>query len=275
MAFDELVELWKRERNGAVAIASGAGQSQTKGADQLSKLQTPEPAKSVEAIMARNFLGAEAWKKLGVIIDEPLPPIPKWITPQYLSSPCPLHKGLEIRHSHILVLVPKNIQGQPFTALALEQLCHSKQTERMPLVVGEGDVATLHSENQWIQQSSDQSYWVLMAKSDPVSGIVPAEKTFKGKSIADMHQVCRRYYPEYAHGSALEMMTGILLNAVVNGERLYRDVLALCRDKTDDGEHVSVGHFYGPEDGIEYSGLAVIRQDTKPSPNESYALVRV
>jgi hypothetical protein len=145
----------------------------------------------------------------------------------------------------------------------------------MPLVVEEGDVATLHSENQWIQQSPGESYWVLMAKSDPVSGVVPAEKTFKGKSIADMHKVCRRYYPEYTHGRALEMMTGILLNAVVNGERLYREVLALCRDMTDDDEHVSVGHFCGPEDELDFSGLAVIRQDTKPSPNESYALVRV
>lgn len=98
--FDELVELWKRQKSGS-APAPGAGHSQSGDAAQLSRLQPPELARSVEAIMGRNFLGAEAWKKLGVTIAAPLPPIPEWITPQYLSSPCQLREGLQISESHL------------------------------------------------------------------------------------------------------------------------------------------------------------------------------
>ena len=76
---------------------------------------TSPPIAAVKKELGKNFLGAEEWKAQGIEVGTP-PPIPASITKELLNSPCPLHPGQKIKDTHILMLVPKTVNGKPYCA---------------------------------------------------------------------------------------------------------------------------------------------------------------
>jgi hypothetical protein len=108
----------------------------------LEEMQAP-----IKAVLGRNFLGTAEWQQgFGVKVGAP-PPIPESITPELLKSLCPLHPGQKIKDTHILVLIPKTIDGQPYSALRLDELCATRQGSGERLIYDEKDWA-----NEWKTQ---------------------------------------------------------------------------------------------------------------------------
>jgi hypothetical protein len=142
------------------------------------------------------------------------------------------------------VLVPKTVNGEPYSPLKLDELCATRK--------GSGDNLIYGGRNSWKSQGwasapQSRSEWVLLPKSDPDPNKVADERHFRDKRIAEQHEV-HKLYPEYREVKTVELMTAVLLNDLVNKERLLPDYLR-CEEPNPSGGRVCVGYFAA--DGLE------------------------
>ena len=195
--------------------------------------------------LGKNFLGAAEWMK-GFNVDVgAVPPIPNSITKALLNSDCPIEPGKKIKETHILVLIPKSVDGEPYSALKLYELCSTKK--------GSGDKLINDGSSSWKGQSwgtTEQaaSEWVLIPKGDPDPAKVAPDKHFRSKDIAAQDVVLRDHYKEYREVKTLEVMTMALLYDLTHKERLLPDWLR-CEEPNASGGRVCVGYFNA--DGLE------------------------
>jgi len=199
------------------------------------------PLAAVKKELGKNFLGPEEWKAQGIDVGE-VPPIPTSITKKLLESECPLHPGEKIKDTHLLVLVPKTVNGEPYTALKLDELCSTRK--------GSGDALIFGDYVSWKAQPlasapQSRSEWMLIPKSDPDPSKVSADKHFRSKNISAQEKVHEDHYPEYREVKTLELMTAVLLNDLVNGEprMLDGDNYLRCEEPHTFGGRVCVGLF--------------------------------
>jgi hypothetical protein len=192
-------------------------------------------------LLGKNFLGAEAWKSQGIDVGVE-PSLPSTITDELLNSECPLHPGAKIKDTHILVLVPKTVNGEPYTALKLDELCATRKGSGDKLVYDGADWATAWKGRDWASTAQVQSEWVLIPKSDPDPTKVPADKHFRIKTIAAQRKVHEEHYGDYREVKTLELMTAVLLYDLTNKERLVPDYLR-CEEPNASGGRVCVGNF--------------------------------
>ena len=199
------------------------------------------PLAAVKKELGKNFLGPEEWNAQGIDVGE-VPPIPTSITKKLLESDCPLHPGEKIKDTHLLVLVPKTVNGEPYTAVKLDELCATRK--------GSGDTL-IHDgwkswkKQPWASQQQVESEWVLIPKSDPDPNKVPEAKHFRSKIIAAQQKVHETHYPEYREVRTVELMTAVLLNDLVNGDpRMLDGWNSLrCVEPNASGGRVCVGDF--------------------------------
>jgi hypothetical protein len=183
---------------------------------------TPTTSPSIAAVrkeLGKNFLGAEEWKAQGIVIGTP-PPIPPSITKALLNTECPLHPGQKIKDTHILMLVPKTVNGEAYTALKLDELCATRKGSGYKLI--DSDVSSWKS-HDWAKAAQAKSEWVLLPKSDPDPKQVPVGKHFRSKRTAAQKKVHDKHYPEYREVKALEVMTMALLYDLTHKEQLLPD----------------------------------------------------
>ena len=198
-------------------------------------------------VLGPNFLGVSAWKKIGVDVGE-APPLPKSLTLELLNSECPLHPGEKIKDTHILVLVPKTVNGEPYTALKLDELCAQRKVSGDKLIY---DGMTEWKEQAWARAPQAQSEWVLIPKSDPdperMIGKYGEEEGdkhhFRRKDIPAQQAVHNDHYKEYREVKAVELMTTVLLYALTHKERLLRHEYLRCEEPNAFGGRVCVGFF--------------------------------
>jgi hypothetical protein len=206
----------------------------------LEEMQAP-----LKGVLGRNFLGTDEWQQgFGVRVGAP-PLIPECLTPELLNSQCPLHPGQLIKETHILMLVPKTVNGLPYTALRLGELCSSRKGSGYRLIFDEEDWARDWKEQGWANLPQAHSEWVLIPKSDPDPSKAPKDKHFRGKNIEQQREVHKHYAAEYREAKALEVMTMALLNDLVNGEpRILTGWNRLrCVEPNASGGRICVGDF--------------------------------
>ncbi len=220
-------------------------------------------------LLGKNFLGAEAWKSQGIDVGEE-PPLPSTITEELFNSECPLHPGEKIKDTHLVVLVPKTVNGEPYTALKLDELCVTREGSGDKLIYGGFDS---WKAQPWASQQQVESEWVLIPKSDPDPKKVPADKHFRSKDIAAQQNVHETHYPEYREVKTVELMTAVLLNDLVNGDpsMLAGWNYLRCVEPNASGGRVCVGDFdaYGlgvfdvnDGNGNDFIGRALARKTT-------------
>ena len=103
--------------------------------------------------------GASQWNKYfgDVGVEPPLPANIKEI----LTSPCPFWPSKSVGETHLLVLIPKTVDGQPFTLNSLGKLIKSPKS---------GGYATKYRAyttpvtTMCGKKSVSESYWVLMTR---------------------------------------------------------------------------------------------------------------
>ena len=211
---------------------------------------------SLEAVareLGKNFLGAAEWMK-GFNVDVgAVPPIPNSITKELLISDCPISKdqvfnlepGKLIKETHILVLIPKSVGVEPYSALKLDELCSTKKGSGNKLIYDGYDSWKGQS---WASTEQAASEWVLIPKRDPDSAKVSPDKHFRSKDIAAQDDVLRNHYKEYREVKTLEVMTMALLYDLTHKERLLPDYVR-CEEPNASGGRVCVGRF--DADGLE------------------------
>ena len=216
--------------------------------------------------LGKNFLGADAWRSQGIEVGE-VPRLPASITKELLESECPLHPEEKIKDTHLLVLVPKTVNGEPYTPLKLDELCATRKGSGDKLIHDGQDWATQWKSHAWASAPQATSEWVLLPKSDPDPRKVASERHFRSKRIAQQDEV-HKLYPEYREVKTVELMTAVLLNDLVNKERLLPGYLR-CEEPNASGGRVCVGCFFafglwvygGPDDyGYDNIGRALARK---------------
>jgi hypothetical protein len=166
-----------------------------------------------------------------------------------------------IKDTHILVLVPKTVDGKPFSALKLGELCSSRKGSGERLIYDQEDWVNEWKTQRWANLPQAQSEWVLIPKSDPDRRKVPDDKHFRDKNIKEQEEVYKHYAAEYREAKALEVMTMVILNDLVNGEPRILDGLdrLRCVEPNASGGRVCVGFFLANGLGVSdaYDDYAV------------------
>jgi hypothetical protein len=196
-------------------------------------------------LLGKNFLGAEAWRKQGIDVGAE-PALPATITEELLNSECPLNPGEKIKDTHLLVLIPKTVNGEPYTALKLDELCATRKGSGDKLIYDGADWATAWKEKDWARSPQVQSEWVLIPKSDPDPNKVSEDKHFRSKNVTAQQNVHETHYSEYREVKTVELMTAVLLHDLVNGDSRMLDGwnYLRCVEPNASGGRVFVGYFY-------------------------------
>ena len=139
------------------------------------------------------------------------------------------------------MLVPKTVNGEPYTALKLDELCATRKGSGAKLIYDGADWAKSWKSRDWASDPQPQSEWVLIPKSDPDPKVSP-DKHFRSKDIAAQEDVHGKHYSKYREVKALEVMTMALLYDLTHKGSLLPDYLR-CKETNASGGRVCVGVF--------------------------------
>ena len=175
----------------------------------------------------RCAFGKADWEKyFGEIGEEP--PLPANIG-EILKSPCPFWKGMLVEETHILVLVPKTVNGVPLTLNLIGELIKNPRSGFPTQLIHFNDVQEKYGEMRMLS-----SHWVLLTKN-----IIP-----KSNCLYSIQSKLIAKYEGYEHPKLLDVTVGFLMYHVKTGEKLYFDgkgTLTRCKEVLRNGYHVAVG----------------------------------
>jgi hypothetical protein len=163
-------------------------------------------------LLALKILGEVEWRHYFGEVG-PAPDLPSNMA-AILDGDCPFWPGKKVRDTHLLVLIPAKVNGQPFSLNLLRELIQHPNNG--------GHRARYRYYASGVQAqigaaSPAASYWILMTRA-----VLPGSlnKDYKDqKKLIARH--ARRTGAPYALPKALEAAAAILMHHVRNGERLY------------------------------------------------------
>jgi hypothetical protein len=155
---------------------------------------------------------------------------------EIMNSTCRFWPGKKVHESHLLVLIPETVDGEPFTLKTLGKLV-KKPLEGHATEYGYFDIGE-HTD------SPASSHWVLMTR-DVIE--LSRNKSFKDQqALLEKHVI-------YEIPHILDATVCIFIEYIRAGTKLYStspSTFTSCQEKYDDIWQVSVGGF-GP------SGLTI------------------
>jgi hypothetical protein len=194
-------------------------------------------ARSYRPSSLLHSFGAEEWSQyFGEVEEAPWLP---WHIVDTLNSPCPFWPEKSIKDTHLLVLIPATVNGEPFNLNLLGELIKRPR--------GGGAPTKYRCYSNKIQaafgtHSPHHPYWVLMTR-DVLEGS-RGKKYAAQKALVAQHASLTSL--PYELPGALEVATVILSHYFHRGERLYADVprtYTRCQELVDDQYPVVVGGF--------------------------------
>ena len=195
-----------------------------------------------------------------------VPELPKNLD-QILDEPCPFIEGETVRDTHILTLIPANLDGKAFTLNRLSEVIE-KPKKGFKSKISESFKSIKDCVGN---KRNPKPYWVLMSKEICVNRITHEEAVeFISKK------------PNYKLPSTLEAATSFLTHYVRKGEdlgypKVYESGIALasrtlytyCEEKSSNELPIVVGSFYdktisikefnSEEESIELAGIWPVR----------------
>lgn len=172
--------------------------------DETRSSQDGLRAKGIPAFMGKNFLGPEAYIKAFNATVGRVPRLPAH-TSMLLQGRCPIDRKKQIRESHILLFLPSELNGEPFTLNALQ-----KQLRMMP------DVRCALPKDDWFK---DEAFANKALRSGTWSLISKKVTSPSGRGIFQSGGFPD--HPEYRLGSIMEMYTALVLYWLENREILF------------------------------------------------------
>lgn len=188
-------------------------------------------------IIARDWaFGKSKWAKhFGDVGEEP--PLPKNIC-EILKSPCPVFPEKRVKETHMLTLIPKEVDQQPLDLDTLEKLVQEPK---------EGHKSGYrYYKDKSLISPVNKTYWVLMLK-DVLNGSV--------NRIREDHEATIKQLSEKAKGlyripKAIEAAVSIFMKFVEINERLF---IHYTRCQETEGKYYAVvGSFYDDGMGVRW-----------------------
>ena len=158
--------------------------------------------------------GAEEWCRYFGEVEAP-PPLPAHIV-DTLNSACPFWPGKAVKDTHLLVLIPATVSGEPFSFNLLGELIQRPRGGGYPTKYDDYN-DTVHK--QFGARSLGHSYWVLLTR-DVLEGSRNKDYASQ-KALVAAHAT--RTGLLYELPDALEAAAAILSHYTRSGERLYTD----------------------------------------------------
>ena len=188
-----------------------------------------------KTIFRNKEFGKKDWEKyFGDIGVEP--PIPENIE-EILNEPCSFWPDKKVKETHLLVLIPNTVNGEPFTMNYLRKLIHKPKSGNSTKYAYYSDYA-----KEAVGDKSYPSHWVLMTK-DIIPDSIYKDYSSCCELITDHSKKTGLPY-ELPH--LLEATASILMHYVKIGERLYKDDPWICtfsKDFDKDNDSLVVGGF--------------------------------
>ncbi len=187
------------------------------------------------ALTPKIAFGKKEWETYFGDVGQ-VPPLPKDIH-KTLKSRCPFRPEETVEKTHMLVLIPKTVNGKPLTLKTLDELVkapkagHATQYRYIweKIINEHGDQATA------------QPHWVLMTKD-----VVPESRN---KSYVDQQaliaECAKKTNINYEVPCVLDTAICIFMHSISLGERLFTDkpwTYTRCQEKVQ-GYHIVVGGF--------------------------------
>jgi hypothetical protein len=168
---------------------------------------TATASTTATASMPSMAIGPKEWAKYFGEVGA-APPLPADID-EILESQCPFWPDKKVKDTHLLVLVPAKVDGQPFTLDLLERLIEDGPKEG-------GNKTDINCANNVKAELDNQplsaSYWVLMTRE--------VLKGSSGETYDDQKGLVATH-DHYEIPSVLEAATAIFLHRTCPGDRLY------------------------------------------------------
>ena len=195
-----------------------------------------------------------------------IPPLPKNIT-EILQAPCPFYPDKKVEETHLLVLIPKTVNGKPFTLNLLQELIQNPKEKNRTCFM----CLPKYIKKDFGDAQVEKSYWMLMTKE-----VIPESlnKTYEEQKELVQNQ------DGYEIPGTLEATIGIFMHYFKTGERLYeidpqrstRCKETLC--SIGSRFPLRVGDFAPAE--LSLSGFAKLSVDcsSTPSPDTGIAAIR-
>jgi hypothetical protein len=183
------------------------------------------------------------------------PPLPADID-SILNSHCLFWPDQKVKHTHLLVLIPRRVDGRSFTLNGFSKLVRCDHFENVGTKIWHYDAAVKEALGL---QSPTHSYWALVARDALPVGWY--------KINADQNVVLSDHLNQagYMVPGTLEMATAILAHHIRSGECLYSDashVYVRCQ------EHVAP-QFPTIVGGLSPAGLQIYDFESAVRPHES------
>lgn len=182
-----------------------------------------EFSERVEVGTSTTFFGSGEWSLLlGDVGKEPS--LPSYIS-NMLKTPCPYHFGKSIKDTHMLVLIPKTIDGMPFTLKKLNYLVKNS-------LIGFGmrsncyEIDSSQVENKPVRES----YWILITKD-----VIPKSRN---KTYSDQQSVLEN---GYTTPTVLELATAIITHYAQNRFHTLSIGNSRCQEKLSEGQRMIIG----------------------------------
>ena len=193
--------------------------------------------------------GPEAWRThFGVDVGGGIPSLPSDID-QILDSPCPFWSDKQVRDTHVLVLVPSEVDGEPYTLTKLGELSRPGYPKNS---AGYGHYDS-DVKAQLGSVSTQAPCWVLLTRD-----IIPGSRNTSYEDQKKLLVVARasKTSRNYGFPSALEASTAILAHYVRSSERLFSKgsvTYTRCQDLVEWGR----GRYPAVVGGFGSTGLHV------------------
>ena len=187
----------------------------------------------VRALCGQNYLGPEVWREVfGAKAVPAAPPLPRDIM-KILQEACPFNAGKKVHETHLLLFVPETLDGTPFNLLTLREKSRAIATR-------DGKGATFwnqdwYNDKDFAKSPNAKGRWVLVPKD-----VAPDTRS---KNFEQQDSEIKKY-TKYETAGALALSTGIILNFLKNGERIYpAGTWGWCADESEPGRRLNVGYF--------------------------------
>lgn len=226
-------------------------------------------------VMGAHFLGPAEWHKgFGLQVSKP-PPIPEYITEEFLHSASPLHPNKKVRDTHLLVLIPKSLGGIDYSLVSLQSVC--RESGRVTL-----HVPPSLEKYAWATRSCARVHWILLPKTPDSLDGEDSKRGFRSKPDAAQWNLCKREYGELFRGArVLEVVTALALYQALHHKLpiLQREGFR-CLEKNGFGSSLSVTRIeeaiwinhHLDDDAYPGIGLAVIWRDPTSSASKEQEL---
>jgi hypothetical protein len=167
---------------------------------------------------------------------------------EILSSPCPFCPSKKVHETHLLILVPETVGGQPLTLKTLGELV------KKPLT-GFATQYCYFYLGEYTDPDAPPSHWVLLTR-DVIEGS-------RNKSYPDQQMLLSQNGQNvYAVPTILDATVCIFMEYVWSGTRLYSDspdTYTLCQEKYDASWQLSIGGF--ASGGLYVSGCGDVGEN--------------